>query len=150
MIKPLTALALCVGATGAATALFADIQLPARSSDAAAAQRVADSTLRARPAPSPMRYGLLWLEVEPGDAQVSLDGAFLDSSVWLISMAPGRHAVSIRKDGFRPIDRSIGIGAGENLRLAVQLEKDSVSQPGAPVATVPGRIFPPFVPASAR
>jgi hypothetical protein len=133
VIKPLPAAFLC-----AATFLSADIRLPGRAS-------LADSALRAAPAAKPVRYGLLWLEVEPDDAQISLDGNFLDVDVWLISMAPGRHEVLIRKDGFRPVDRSIGIGAGESLRLAVQLEKDSLS---APMATVPQGAFPGKAPSS--
>ena len=77
-------------------------------------------------APSvPVRYGLLWLQVEPAGAHVALDGEFLDRGVWLISMAPGLHDVAVRLDGFQPWARRIGIGPGENLKLAVQLEKDA-------------------------
>lgn len=77
-----------------------------------------------RPGPgTPVRYGLLWLEVDPADAHVALDGEFLDRGVWLISMAPGRHEVSVRRDGFRPWARSIGIGPGESLKIAVRLER---------------------------
>jgi hypothetical protein len=70
----------------------------------------------------PVRYGLLWLELEPADAHVALDGEFLDRGVWLISMAPGQHDVSVRKEGFLPWSRRIGIGSGESLKLAVRLE----------------------------
>lgn len=73
---------------------------------------------------APVRYGLLWLEVEPTDAHVALDGEFLDRGVWLISMAPGLHEVAVRKEGFLPWGRRIGIGPGESLKIAVQLEKD--------------------------
>jgi hypothetical protein len=73
-----------------------------------------------------VRYGLLWLDLDPGDAQVALDGEFLDRGVWLISMAPGQHDVSVRKEGFRPWTRRLGIGPGESLKLAVRLEPDSL------------------------
>lgn len=73
---------------------------------------------------APVRYGLLWLQVEPSDAHVALDGEFLDRGVWLISMAPGRHEVIVRREGFQPWVRQIGIGPGESLKIAVRLEKD--------------------------
>lgn len=72
-----------------------------------------------------VRYGLLWLEVEPLDAHVALDGEYLDRGVWLISLAPGLHDVEVRKDGFRPLVRKVGIGPGESLRLALRLEPDA-------------------------
>ena len=80
-------------------------------------------------APKPTRYGLLWLEIEPEDADVSLDGRFLDVKVWLVSVAPGPHVVTIRKQGFRPQERSFGIGGGESLTLDIRLEQDSASVP---------------------
>lgn len=77
----------------------------------------------------PVRYGLLRLEVEPGDAHVALDGEFLDRGVWLISLAPGLHDVAVRKEGYLPWTRRVGIGPGEKLRLSVRLEPHPV--PGA-------------------
>lgn len=74
--------------------------------------------------PAPVRYGLLWLQVEPSDAHVALDGELLDRGVWLISMAPGRHEVIVRRQGFLPWVRRIGIGPGESLKMEVRLEKD--------------------------
>lgn len=72
-----------------------------------------------------LRYGLLWLDVDPAGAHIALDGEFLDAGVWLISMAPGLHDLAVRKDGFSPWNRRIGIGPGENLRISVRLERDS-------------------------
>ncbi len=71
-----------------------------------------------------VRYGLLWLEVDPLDAHVALDGRYLDRGVWLISLPPGVHDIAVRKDGFRPWARRVGVGPGESLRLAVRLERD--------------------------
>ena len=79
------------------------------------------------PSRSAARYALLWLDVEPGDSQVALDGEFLDRGVWLISLSPGLHDLSVRKEGFRPYSRRIGINPGESLRLKVSLDPD----PGA-------------------
>lgn len=72
-----------------------------------------------------VRYGLLWLEVDPGDSQVALDGEFLDRGVWLISLAPGLHDLDVRKEGYRPFTRRIGIGPGESLRLQVRLDPEA-------------------------
>jgi hypothetical protein len=72
----------------------------------------------------PVRYGLLWLDIDPGDAHIALDGEFLDRGVWLISMAPGLHEVAVRKEGFLPWSRRVGIGPGESLKLAIRLEPD--------------------------
>jgi hypothetical protein len=73
----------------------------------------------------PVRYGLLWLEIDPSDAHIALDGEFLDRGVWLISMAPGLHDLAVRKPGYRPWHRRVGIGPGEKLKIAVRLEADS-------------------------
>jgi hypothetical protein len=73
---------------------------------------------------APVRYGLLWLEVEPSDAHIVLDGEYLDRGVWLISMAPGLHEVTVRKPGYRPWHRRLGIGPGEKLKIAVRLEAE--------------------------
>lgn len=73
--------------------------------------------------PAASRYGLLWLEVEPPDAHVALDGEYLDRGVWLISVRPGLHDLAVRKEGFRPYTRRLGVGPGESLRLSVRLER---------------------------
>jgi PEGA domain len=76
------------------------------------------------PASPAVRYGLLHLEVEPGDAFIALDGESLDRGVWLISLAPGLHYVTVGKAGFLTWTRSIAIGPGESLRISVQLVKE--------------------------
>jgi PEGA domain len=66
-------------------------------------------------------YGLLWIEVSPSGASISLDGKLLDQSVWLISTAPGEHDLSIAKNGFQTISDSFEIKAGQNLKLKFDL-----------------------------
>jgi hypothetical protein len=56
---------------------------------------------------------------------VALDGEFLDRGVWLISLAPGLHDLAVRKEGYRPYARRIGIGPGESLRLEVRLDPEA-------------------------
>lgn len=67
-------------------------------------------------------YGLLWLDVDPGKADVALDGAYLDAGVWLISVAPGDHSLQVRKQGFKPYATRFAISPGQSLHLDVHLE----------------------------
>jgi len=83
----------------------------------------------ASPAASPSGpaapYGLIWLDVDQGPAEVTLDGEFLDAGVWLISVSPGDHEVRIRKPGFRAYAGRISVPSGGSVHLDVRL------QPGA-------------------
>lgn len=78
----------------------------------------------ASPAPA-SAYGLIWLDVDPGPAEVALDGDFLDAGVWLISVSPGPHEVRIRKTGFREYAGRVSVPPGGSVHLDVRL------QPGA-------------------
>lgn len=66
-------------------------------------------------------YGLIWLDVEPGSAEITLDGEYLDTGVWLISVAPGDHDLRVRKAGFRGYANRISVPAGGSVRLDVRL-----------------------------
>lgn len=66
-------------------------------------------------------YGLIWLDVEPGSAEITLDGEYLDTGVWLISVAPGSHELRVRKAGFRGYEERIAVPAGGSVRLDVRL-----------------------------
>ncbi len=74
----------------------------------------------ARPA-----YGLLWLQIDPDDVSISLDGEYLDKDVWLISVPLGDHEIRVSKPGFRPQHSRFGIVPGQNVRLDVTLAPDS-------------------------
>jgi hypothetical protein len=78
----------------------------------------------ASPAPA-SAYGLIWLDVDPGPAEVALDGDFLDAGVWLISVSPGQHEVRVRKTGFRDYAGRVLVPPGGSVHLDVRL------QPGA-------------------
>ena len=47
-------------------------------------------------------YGLLWLQIDPDDVSITLDGHYLDKDVWLISVPPGDHEIRVSKAGYRP------------------------------------------------
>lgn len=75
----------------------------------------------AAPSGDSRRYGLVWLDVEPARAEVSLDGEFLDMGVWLLSVAPGEHELRVRKPGFRNFAERIAVPAGGSVHLEVRL-----------------------------
>jgi hypothetical protein len=75
-------------------------------------------------------YGLLWLQIDPDDVSISLDGEYLDKDVWLISVPPGDHEIRVSKPGYRPQHSRFGIAPGQNVRLDVSLAPDS--NPGLP------------------
>lgn len=74
----------------------------------------------ARPA-----YGLLWLQIEPDDVSISLDGEFLDKDVWLISVPPGDHEIRVSKAGYRPQRSRFAISPGQSVRLDLTLAPDT-------------------------
>lgn len=73
----------------------------------------------ARPA-----YGLLWLQIEPDDVSITLDGQYLDKDVWLISVPPGDHEIRVSKPGYRARHSRFGIASGQNVRLDLTLTPD--------------------------
>lgn len=87
------------------------------SASASGASGVSDG--RARPA-----YGLLWLQIDPDDVSIALDGQFLDKDVWLISVPPGDHEVRVSKPGYRAQQSRFGISPGQNVRLDMTLAPD--------------------------
>lgn len=77
-------------------------------------------------------YGMVWLEVDPSGANMVLDGIFLDVGVWLLSVPPGSHILSVRKPGFRPRELRFGVSQGEKLTLDIRLERESArGDPGS-------------------
>lgn len=86
------------------------------------------SALPARPA-----YGLLWLQIDPDDVSISLDGEYLDKDVWLISVPPGDHEIRVSKPGYRARHSRFGISPGQNVRLDLTLAPDSGPSPRDPV-----------------
>jgi hypothetical protein len=85
------------------------------------------------PAPRPVRsirspghFGLLVLQVQPGDAQVFIDGELWGSLAGLnglsIHLTAGRHRLEIRKDGFATFSTDVDIRQGETAPLNVKLD----------------------------
>jgi PEGA domain len=84
--------------------------------------------------PTPWRVYADWettsvrLDVSPNDAQVYVDGFYVgivddfNSSQHLL-LAPGRHHVSIRLDGYESVDVDVSIDAGRTMTYRTSLKK---------------------------
>lgn len=91
------------------------------------AGRAAD--VPASPGTDAGRYGLVWLDVEPDKAEVSLDGEYLDMGVWLISVPPGTHELRVGKSGYRGYAERITVPAGGSIHLEVRLIPGPAQEP---------------------
>jgi hypothetical protein len=79
-------------------------------------------------------FGTLALRVQPGDAEVLIDGERWDSpeggSRLLVQLSEGSHRVEVRKQGFRTYSATVTVRRGETETLNV-----SLGQGGGPAAT---------------
>jgi hypothetical protein len=87
-----------------------------------------DRGARDQAPPSSSRVGTLSLRVQPGDAEVLIDGerwAFGSSNErLLIQLSEGRHVVAVSKAGFRPFSTELQVRSGETAPLNVSLTPD--------------------------
>jgi hypothetical protein len=67
-------------------------------------------------------YGLLWLKTDPAESEITLDGQFLDKSVWLLSLPPGYHTLRVRKDAHITYSSGFDIIGGQSLHLDILLK----------------------------
>lgn len=67
-------------------------------------------------------YGLLWLEVEPSYARVTLDERMLDKGVWLLSLAPGNYRLKIECPSYDIFETDLEILSGQSLHKNISLE----------------------------
>ena len=70
-------------------------------------------------------YGLLWLEIDPANAKIVLDGRFLDVDVWLLSVPPGSHEIMVHKPGFKNFSQDFDIVSSQSLHLRIRLESET-------------------------
>ena len=69
-------------------------------------------------------YGTLAVRVQPGDAQVIIDGEEWDADGRLtIELPEGQHDVEVRQDGYAPFRRSVRVRAGEVTNINVSLSR---------------------------
>jgi hypothetical protein len=76
-------------------------------------------------ATDPSEFGTLSIRVQPRDAEISVDGERWETpqsqTGFSIQMAPGRHRVEVKKDGFRAFTAEVQIESGELTPLNVSL-----------------------------
>ena len=85
-----------------------------------------DSRERDRVSVSPGRFGSLALRVQPGGAQVTIDGepwASGDSEDLIVQLGAGVHNIEIRKDGFRAYMTDVTIRPNETTPLNVAMSR---------------------------
>jgi len=74
--------------------------------------------------PPPERPGAratLEVRSDPSGAQVYLDGRYLGLTPLVSSVAPGRHQVEVRKEGYEPYKVSVRLNPGERVRVYARL-----------------------------
>jgi len=81
---------------------------------------------RERPNPSDT-FGTLSIRVQPGDAEVTIDGQRWDSSDQgsrlSVQLAEGEHRVEVRKEGFRPYSTTVRISRGQTESVNISLNQ---------------------------
>jgi hypothetical protein len=82
---------------------------------------------RTEPARSRSRYGTLAIRVQPGDAEILVDGQRWDHTPdtprLSIELSEGRHVVEVRKDGFSTYREDVLIRNNRTLSINVALTR---------------------------
>jgi hypothetical protein len=72
-------------------------------------------------------YGTIAVRVQPGSADVTIDGepwSSSDAERLVVQVAPGRHHVEVHKSGYRPLSADVDVRAGETTPLNVSLSPE--------------------------
>ncbi len=84
---------------------------------------------QAPPPPGPVQ-ATLRVEADVERAQVSIDGETVGETPIVGPVAPGRHSIEVRADGYEPYQAEVMIAAGERRRLVASMEEGKGLQPG--------------------
>jgi hypothetical protein len=72
-------------------------------------------------------YGTLAIRVQPGDAEIVIDGERWEGPSGderlVVQLAPGSHRIEVRKQGYRPYTSEIGVRSGETSPVNVALAR---------------------------
>jgi hypothetical protein len=78
-------------------------------------------------APRGAEYGTLAIRVQPGDAEVLIDGERWEGASGderlVVQLAPGPHRIEVRKDGYRAFATDVDVRPGETAPLNVSLAR---------------------------
>jgi hypothetical protein len=92
-----------------------------------AAQRPAPSGVEAREQPRASGYGTLAVRVQPGDAEVMIDGerwaGSSDGDRLEVQLAAGVHNIEVHKGGFRSYATEVTVRSGQTATLNVALTR---------------------------
>jgi hypothetical protein len=77
----------------------------------------------AKGASTPEQPSSVTVKSTPPGADISVDGKFMGNTPSTIQLAPGQHEMLVEKEGLRPWQRTLTIGAGGNISIDALLEK---------------------------
>ena len=72
---------------------------------------------------APSSAARLSVTSNPDGADIEIDGAFMGSSPSSLQLDPGNHKVVIKKNGYKPWERTLRVGGGE-VNIKAELEKN--------------------------
>jgi len=68
-------------------------------------------------------YSSVIMRSTPEGAEITVDGKYVGSTASTVLMAPGEHAISIEKTGFKPWRRTLTVSPGGSVTVEAALEK---------------------------
>lgn len=96
---------------------------PAPSTGSTAATSTAAQAVQ-MPAASPPEPAIVDFRTDPSGADIMLDGNFAGNTPSSLQVAPGRHTIELRLNGYRSFTRSIKIDEGSHPSVSTTLEKE--------------------------
>jgi hypothetical protein len=108
--------------------------MPLAAGEAPDARPVAPPRPPAPPEASPAEaahaeaaYGAIAIRVQPGGADVLIDGdrweGAADNQPLVVQLAPGSHRIEVRKDGYREYTTQVDVRGGETSKINVSLSR---------------------------
>ena len=98
---------------------------PARQPQAQAAAGAGPE--RQREARGEADFGAIAIRVQPGDAEVLIDGERwdgpADDEALVVQIAPGAHRIDVRKDGYRNYTGQVDVRAGQTAPINISLSR---------------------------
>ena len=65
----------------------------------------------------------LQLESDPSRADIDVDGSLVGNTPSEVQVTDGDHIVSVKKKGFKDLERTLKASSGSNIHLSAELEK---------------------------
>jgi TPR repeat protein len=97
---------------------------PGRKPAPTALSNAAGQTNAVETAAAPPNPGFVTVKTGEESSEVYVDGAFVGNPPARLKLAAGAHVVEVKKPGFKDYRRELTVGAGADLNLRVDLEKE--------------------------